>query len=64
MGITGTDAGNTVNVTDAMGKEIALEFKRKYPEMYQRYRELCETKKFKGGILWLYAVKNVLFSQK
>lgn len=35
---------NTDNVVGAMGKGIALEFKRKYPEMYQRYRELCEAK--------------------
>jgi len=44
----------TVNVVGAMGKGIALEFKRDYPEMYRRYRELCEAKEFKIGMLWLY----------
>jgi len=49
---------NTVNVVGAMGKGIALEFKRGYPEMYQRYRELCEAKEFKVGMLWLYKSKD------
>ena len=49
---------NTVNVVGAMGKGIALEFKRNYPEMYQQYRKLCEAKKFKVGMLWLYKAKD------
>jgi len=49
---------NTVNVVGAMGKGISLEFKRKYPEMYHRYRDLCEAKKLKVGSLWLYKAKD------
>ena len=49
---------NTVNVVGAMGKGIALEFKRGYPEMYRRYRELCEAKEFKVGMLWLYKARD------
>ena len=49
---------NTVNVVGAMGKGIALEFKRKYPDMYQRYRELCEAKEFKAGMLWFYKARG------
>jgi len=49
---------NTVNVVGAMGKGIALEFKRRYPEMYQRYRELCAAKKFEIGMLWLYRAED------
>lgn len=33
---------NTVNCVGAMGKGIALEFKKRYPAMYKRYKELCE----------------------
>jgi len=54
MGITCSDTCNTVNVVGATGQGIALEFKRDYPEMYRRYRELCEAKEFKVGMLWLY----------
>ncbi|MBG0790714.1 MAG: macro domain-containing protein [Desulfovibrionaceae bacterium] len=45
---------NTVNTVGAMGKGIALQFKKQYPEMYQRYRELCNKKELIVGKLWLY----------
>lgn len=45
---------NTVNTVGAMGKGVALEFKRLFPEMYAQYRALCERGQFKVGQLWLY----------
>jgi len=33
---------NTVNTVGVMGKGIALEFKRRFPAMYQDYLERCE----------------------
>lgn len=45
---------NTINCVGAMGKGIALDFKLRYPEMYQRYVELCNQKLIKIGSLWLY----------
>lgn len=45
---------NTVNTVGVMGKGVALEFKRLFPEMYQQYRDLCEQGKFHVGMLWLY----------
>jgi len=45
---------NTVNTVGVMGKGVALEFKRLFPEMYQQYRELCERGQFDIGKLWLY----------
>lgn len=33
---------NTVNVVGVMGKGIALEFKKRYPEMFQAYKGLCD----------------------
>lgn len=45
---------NTVNTVGVMGKGIALEFKRIYPEMFREYRQLCESGKFKIGSLYLY----------
>jgi len=49
---------NTVNTFGAMGKGIALEFKRLYPEMYKEYRRLCEQGQFEIGNLWLYKSPN------
>jgi len=45
---------NTVNTVGVMGKGVALEFKRLFPEMYSQYRALCESGQFKIGQLWLY----------
>ncbi|MBU1748376.1 MAG: macro domain-containing protein, partial [Chloroflexi bacterium] len=32
---------NAVNVVGVMGKGIALEFKTRYPEMFEEYCQLC-----------------------
>ncbi len=45
---------NTVNTVGVMGKGIAKTFKAIYPEMFQEYRQLCETGKLTVGKLWLY----------
>jgi len=45
---------NTVNTVGAMGKGIALEFKKQYPEMFYRYKELCEEKNLCIGNLFLW----------
>jgi len=45
---------NTVNTVGVMGKGVALEFKRLFPEMYVQYRALCESGQFRVGQLWLY----------
>ncbi len=49
---------NTVNTVGVMGKGIALDFKRLFPEMYEQYRILCEQKNLKIGMLWLYKSLN------
>jgi hypothetical protein len=41
-----------------MGKGIAFDFKRLYPEMFAQYRNLCEEGKFSIGMLWLYKSPN------
>ncbi|WP_421566345.1 macro domain-containing protein [Ochrobactrum sp. EDr1-4] len=45
---------NTVNCVGVMGAGIALEFRLRLPNMYDRYVELCKDRKLKPGILWLY----------
>ena len=49
---------NTVNTVGVMGKGVALQFKRHFPEMYGKYRELCEKGDFNVGSLWLYKSPN------
>ncbi len=45
---------NTVNTVGIMGKGIAKDFKKIYPEMFEKYQVLCEKKQFDIGQLWLY----------
>jgi O-acetyl-ADP-ribose deacetylase (regulator of RNase III) len=49
---------NTVNTVGVMGKGIALEFKKQYPEMFEKYQALCESGEFKIGNLFLYKTSN------
>ena len=43
---------NTINCEGAMGKGIALEFKKRYPDMYNQYKTWCKTYHPKGGDLF------------
>ena len=45
---------NTINCVGIMGAGIAYEFKLRYPEMYERYVELCKSKHIAIGKLWIY----------
>ena len=45
---------NTVNTVGVMGKGIALEFKKRYPDMFASYRTACEKKKLLIGKLMLW----------
>ena len=49
---------NTVNTVGVMGKGVALQFKKLFPEMFVKYRDLCERKEFQIGQLWLYESPN------
>lgn len=45
---------NTVNCVGIMGKGIALEFKKRFPEMYEDYLRRCEAKEVKLGQPYLF----------
>ncbi|WP_461243399.1 macro domain-containing protein [Secundilactobacillus muriivasis] len=49
---------NTVNTVGVMGKGIALQFKKLYPEMFKEYQHYCETGELTVGKLWLYKSSN------
>ena len=45
---------NTVNCVGIMGKGIALQFKNKWPENYERYREACNAGEVRPGKMFVY----------
>ena len=49
---------NTVNTVGVMGRGVAKEFKRIYPDMFARYRDLCDRGRIDIGKLWLYKTPN------
>ena len=58
---------NTVNCVGVMGKGIALEFKKRFPEMYDEYTWKCHKGEVKPGQPYIYdngEVKIVNFPTK
>ncbi len=49
---------NTVNTVGVMGKGIAYDFKRIYPEMFEQYQYYCKNGIFDIGVLWLYKTSH------
>ena len=49
---------NTVNTVGVMGSGIALEFRLRYPEMYNKYVDYCKQKQMQIGKLWIYKAKD------
>ena len=45
---------NTVNTVGVMGKGIALQFKKKYHEMFTAYQKVCEKQQLDTGKLYLW----------
>lgn len=45
---------NTVNCVGVMGKGIALEFRKRFPEMFEDYRQRCERGQVLPGVPYLY----------
>lgn len=45
---------NTTNTFGVMGKGIALQFKQKFPKMYNEYRDICSKKQFDIGQILIH----------
>lgn len=45
---------NTVNCVGVMGKGVALEFKRRWPENYKQYKKLCADEKLHPGQMFVF----------
>ena len=56
-----TDAtmiGHGVNCKGAMRKGIAVEFSTRFPDMYDRYKDLCRKGNLKPGEVYIYESEN------
>jgi O-acetyl-ADP-ribose deacetylase (regulator of RNase III) len=51
---------NTVNTEGVMGKGIALQFAKKFPKMYQAYREACKAGEVEPGRMFVYEQTDML----
>lgn len=51
---------NTVNCVGAMGKGIALEFRRRFPEMFKQYQIDCDKKILVPGRIYSYQSQDRL----
>jgi O-acetyl-ADP-ribose deacetylase (regulator of RNase III) len=49
---------NTVNVVGVMGKGVALEFKKRYPDMFKAYKRLCDEHALEIGKLHLWRAED------
>lgn len=49
---------NTVNCVGVMGKGIALDFRRRYPKMFQAYQRVCQNGGLKPGQILPYTKEN------
>jgi O-acetyl-ADP-ribose deacetylase (regulator of RNase III) len=45
---------NTVNCVGFMGKGVALEFRRRFPEMFKEYKQVCERGELRPGQILPY----------
>jgi O-acetyl-ADP-ribose deacetylase (regulator of RNase III) len=45
---------NPCNCVGAMGAGLALQFKKRYPQMFKAYKDACNKKEVKVGIMWMW----------
>ncbi|WP_318516780.1 macro domain-containing protein [Photobacterium leiognathi] len=49
---------NAVNCVGVMGAGIALEYRLRYPDMFEKYQSFCENNLLDIGKLWIYKPEN------
>ncbi len=54
---------NAVNCVGIMGKGIALQFKKVFPENFLHYKAVCDRKELQPGKLFIYET-NMLYNPK
>lgn len=53
---------NTVNCVGVMGKGVALEFKKRWPDNYKAYKRACDARDLRPGRLLIFDRKSLLSS--
>lgn len=51
---------NTVNCVGVMGKGVALQFKRRWPENYEQYRKVCHEKSLRPGRMNVFKIDRLI----
>ncbi|MFH0799566.1 MAG: macro domain-containing protein [Pseudomonadota bacterium] len=54
---------NTVNCVGVMGKGIAAEFKKRYPEMFEDYAVRCQKGEVRPGVPYLFGASSLFAPQ-
>jgi len=54
---------NTVNTVGVMGKGIALEFKNRFPEMFEEYTYACKYGYVRIGTIWIWELPKTNIPQ-
>tara|TARA_R110002020_G_scaffold5179_6_gene21940 strand:+ start:1847 stop:2878 length:1032 start_codon:yes stop_codon:yes gene_type:complete len=55
---------NTVNCVGVMGKGVALEFKRRWPENFKAYKRLCDNRQLRPGRVYVHQDGDLLTSNR
>ena len=50
---------NTVNCVGVMGRGIALQFKKVFPENFKRYKAICDMKELQPGKMFIYDLNQL-----
>ena len=53
---------NPVNTAGVMGKGLALEFKRRYPDNFLAYTDICKQNMLRGGEVFVFGRKPLVFN--
>lgn len=51
---------NTVNCVGVMGRGIALQFKKRYPENFKAYEEKCKLEEIRPGKMFVYELNSLI----
>ena len=51
---------NTVNCVGVMGRGIALQFKKAFPENFKRYKAVCDKKELQPGKMYIHDLNRFL----
>ncbi len=51
---------NTVNCVGVMGKGLALQFKKAYPEMFLEYQQACKSGECAIGKVWIWEIPSLI----